>query len=95
MHTLTHVLIVMGMAVVMLLYFAAKEQRAEILEAVTIQCQEDEVAIHGGFSDWYDPDLPLECVNFEVVAYYRAPNSYGKTWCKDPGESLEACAITR
>jgi len=31
----------------------------------TVQCQEDEVAIHGGLADWYDPDLPLACVNFE------------------------------
>ncbi|KKK92722.1 hypothetical protein LCGC14_2700120, partial [marine sediment metagenome] len=30
-----------------------------------LRCQEDEVAIHGGLSDWYDPDLPLECVSFE------------------------------
>ena len=28
-------------------------------------CQEDEVAIHGGIADWYDPDLPLACVNFD------------------------------
>jgi hypothetical protein len=31
----------------------------------TVQCQEDEVAIHGGLANWYDPDLPLACVNFD------------------------------
>ena len=30
-----------------------------------LRCEEDEVAIHGGLDDWYDKDLPLECVNFE------------------------------
>ena len=25
-------------------------------------CQEDEVAVHGGIDNWYDPNLPLECV---------------------------------
>ncbi len=30
-----------------------------------LRCEEDEVAIHGGLDDWYDPGLPLECVNFE------------------------------
>lgn len=29
-----------------------------------VHCQGDEVAIHGGLADWYDPDLPLACVNF-------------------------------
>lgn len=30
-----------------------------------LHCQEDEVAIHGGLGDWYDPDAPLECVNID------------------------------
>ena len=30
-----------------------------------LHCQEDEVAIHGGLTDWYNPDLPLACVNFD------------------------------
>ncbi|KKL45742.1 hypothetical protein LCGC14_2352530, partial [marine sediment metagenome] len=37
-----------------------------------LQCQEDEVAIHGGLADWYDPNLPLECVNFDEF-----PEIYG------------------
>ena len=31
-----------------------------------LRCQEDEVAIHGGLADWYDPSLPLACVNFDA-----------------------------
>jgi hypothetical protein len=31
----------------------------------SVHCQEDEVAIHGGLANWYDPDLPLACVNFD------------------------------
>ena len=30
-----------------------------------LHCQEDEVAVHGGLADWYDPDASLECVNIE------------------------------
>ncbi len=37
-----------------------------------VHCQEDEVAIHGGLDDWYDPDLPLACVNFDEF-----PEIYG------------------
>ncbi|KKM60696.1 hypothetical protein LCGC14_1539200 [marine sediment metagenome] len=85
MSTLNGVLIGMAVLVVMLLYFAAKEQRLEILEVVQLQCQEDEVAIHGGLSDWYDPDLPLECVTFEEFPESRAHTPViGEAWSATP-----------
>ncbi len=59
-----------------------------------LQCQEDEVAIHGGLSDWYDADLPLECVNFDEFpeAHVHTP-AIEKVWCKEPGGRLETCAV--
>ncbi len=47
-----------------------------------IHCQEDEVALHGGLDDWYDPDLPLECVNFEEFPELFSPPIpvIGKAW---------------
>ncbi|KKL62935.1 hypothetical protein LCGC14_2180170 [marine sediment metagenome] len=85
MNTFNSVLIGMTVLVVMLFYFAAKEQRLEILEIVQLQCQEDEVAIHGGLSDWYDPDLPLECVTFDEFSEAHAHTPViGEAWSATP-----------
>ena len=36
-------------------------------ENTHLHCQEDEVAVHGGLADWYDPDLPLECTPIDEL----------------------------
>ena len=69
------------------LHFSGGEKEA-------LRCQEDEVAVHGGLADWYDPDLPLECVNFDEFpeAHVHDP-VIKKAWCKEPSEQLEICAV--